>query len=283
MKSERFEKKDSLLKIIFFYAVLTAMLIVTIFPLLDVLKISLRPYGSLFNASLKIIPDDASLENYRVVFFDKPFFTWLRNSFIVSALTSVLGVTVAFTAAYAFSRYKFKGKNVSMLSFLLTQIFPAPMLLLPTYILLRQFDLMNDFKGLIIPYVATAVPFSVWVLKGFFDTIPFSIEESAHMDGASLFQMLYKIVVPLSMPAIGVVALNSFMQAWSEYVIARIVLTSKDLHTLPVALVGLTGSFNTDWGIYCAASLVTAAPVMIVFMSFSKVLINGLTLGGVKG
>lgn len=283
MKNPRFEKKDSLPKVIAIYAILTIMLIVAVYPMLDILKISLRPYSSLFTSDLSIIPKNATLENFRIILQDKTFLLWLRNSLIVSLAAALLALLVSLTAAYAYSRFKFIGKQISMTAFLLTQIFPAPMLLLPTYILLRNLSLIDNLLGIIIPYVATAVPFSVWVLKGYFDTIPVSIEESALIDGVNLYQMLTKIVIPLSLPALGVVLLNSFMMAWNEYVIARIVLTSSDLATLPVALVGMTGSFRTEWGIYSAGSLLAAIPVMIVFMSLSKALINGLTLGGVKG
>lgn len=283
MKNPRFERKDSLPKVIGIYAVLTIMIIIDIYPTLDIIKIALRPYSSLFTSSLSIIPENATLENFRIVLFDRPFAAWLTNSIIVSLSASVLGVFVSVTAAYAYSRYKFIGREVTLTSFLLTQIFPAPMLLLPTFILLRKLNLINHFLGLIIPYTATAVPFSVWILKGYFDTIPASIEESALIDGANLFQMLSRIVMPLSLPALGVVTLNSFMMAWNEYVVARIVMTGKEMFTLPVGLVGMTGSFRTEWGIYSAGSLVAAIPVMIIFMAFSKVLINGLTLGGVKG
>lgn len=282
MRSQRFERRDSLPKIIFIYLILTIMIIIDIYPLLDIVKIALRPYSSLFTSSLSIIPQNATFDNFKVILTDKPLLTWIRNSIIVSASAAVFGVLISITAAYAYSRYKFIGRSVSLTAFLLTQIFPAPMLLLPTFILLRHFNLINHFSGIIVCYVATAVPFSVWVLKGYFDTIPLSIEESALIDGANLFQMLSKIVLPLSLPALGVVTLNSFMMAWNEYLIGRVVLTGQDMNTLPVALVGMTGSFRTEWGIYSAGSLIAAIPVMIVFMSLSKVLINGLTLGGVK-
>lgn len=283
MKSDRFDARDSRAKIILIYAILIVMTFISVYPLLDVVKISLRPYNSLFSTSLKLIPDNATLENFRIVLFDRPFMTWLSNSLIVSLSTAILGVVISITGAYSFSRFRFRGRRTMLTSFLMTQIFPAPMLLLPTYILLRQFNLINNFLGLIIPYVATAIPLNIWVLKGYFDTIPISIEESAYVDGASFSQILTRIVIPLSLPAIGVGLLNSFMQAWNEYIIARIIMTDKNMNTLPVALVGMTGSFNSDWGIYSAASLITAIPVMVVFIGMSKFLINGLTLGGVKG
>ena len=282
MKSERFNKHDSLVKIIFIYTVLIVMAIISIYPLLDVVKISLRPASSLFTSDLNIIPKNFTLKNFETALFVRPYASWLKNSLIVSLTSTVLSVIFSITAGYAFSRFRFKGRNIGMLSFLLTQIFPAPMLLLPTFILLRQFGMINHYIGGIIPYIALAVPFSVWVLKGYFDTIPRSFEESAYLDGANLFQVLTQIMLPLAMPAIGVVILNSFMATWNEFVTANIVFTDTELHTLPVAIFNMTGSLSSDWGIFCAACLVTAIPVIILYISMSKFLIGGLTLGGTK-
>ncbi len=279
---DHFEKKDSAAKIIAIYVILTIALIINIYPILDILKISLRPYSSLFSTDLSIIPKNLTFKNYITILTERAFAKWMINSIIVATISAVAGVTVAVTAAYAYSRYKFKGKKMTLTAFLLTQIFPAPMLLLPTYIMFQKFNLIDSYVGIFITYIATSVPFSVWVLKGYFDTISASMEESAIIDGANTFQIITKIVIPLTLPAIGVTFLNAFMAAWNEYVIARIVLTDDLMKTLPVGLVGLTGSFRTDWGIYSAGAIMTAIPVMIVFMSLSKFLINGLTLGGVK-
>lgn len=279
---ERFEKKDSWPKIIAIYVILTIALIINVYPILDILKISLRSYSSLFSTKLSIIPQNPTLENYIIILTERGFSRWMINSIIVASISAVAGVAVAVTAAYAYSRYKFKGKKMTLTAFLLTQIFPAPMLLLPTYIMFQKFNLIDSYLGIFITYIATSVPFSVWVLKGYFDTLSASMEESAIIDGANTFQIITKIVIPLTLPAIGVTFLNAFMAAWNEYVIARIVLTDDAMKTLPVGLVGLTGSFRTDWGIYSAGAIMTALPVMLVFMSLSKFLINGLTLGGVK-
>jgi len=283
MKSERFERRDKLPKIIFIYTILTIMAFMSLYPLLNILSISLRPGSRLFTTSLKIIPDGATLENFRIALFERAFGTWLMNSLIVAICATAITLLVSVTAAYAYSRYNFKGKSASLTTFLLTQIFPAPMLLLPIFILLSNLKWLNTYQGLVIPYVAVSVPFCVWTLKGFFDTVPFSIEESAFMDGASLYQIFSKIVLPLSLPAIGVASLFAFTSAWNEYIIARLVLQKDSMLTLPVALTNMQGAFNTDWGIFAAASLVTAIPVMAVFISLSKFMVGGLTMGGVKG
>jgi arabinogalactan oligomer/maltooligosaccharide transport system permease protein len=280
---ERFDKRDSTITILLVYAVLIIFCLAAIYPILNVFSVSLRPGNRLFQSTLRLIPENATWANYATVLFKRPFFTWVGNSLIITTFTVLFGVVISVTAGYAFARYKFYGKHASMTAFLLTQIFPAPMLLLPTYVLLSRLKLLNNYSGLIIPYIAIAVPFCVWTLKGFFDTIPISIEESAFVDGATLFQIFRKIVIPLSLPAIGVTALFSFMAAWNEYIIASIVVTKKTMMTLPVGLVSMQGTFNTDWGILSAASLLTAIPAMIIFISVSKFMVTGLTLGGVKG
>ena len=299
-KKRFFNKDDSFVKILFFYAILIFMVFVSVYPLLNILSISLRPGSNLYTDSLKIIPDGATLENFKKMLFgiegryneleisfrsfiESDFMGYLKNSLSISLVSTVVTVLLSVTAAYAFSRYKFRGKGVLLSSFLITQIFPAPMLLLPTYILLYKLGFIGKFWTLVIPYVATAVPFCVWTLKGFFDTVPFSIEESAYVDGANLRQIFFRIVMPLSLPAIGVASLFAFTNAWNEYIVARIILSERSMYTLPIALTNMSGSFNTDWGIFAAASLITAIPVIVVFIALSKFMVNGLTLGGVKG
>jgi arabinogalactan oligomer/maltooligosaccharide transport system permease protein len=250
--------------------------------MLNVLSVSLRPGNQLFSTSLAIIPEGATLDNFKKALFNTDLPVWMKNSLIISTLTAVFGVVLSSTAAYAFSRFTFWGKKTGMMTFLITQMFPAPMLLLPMYILLVKLRLVNHFTGLLIPYTATAVPFCVWMLKGYFDTIPKSLEESAYIDGCRVWQSMYKIVIPLSTPALAIAALFSFMSAWSEFVIARIILTSAEKLTLPVGLVQLQGSFSAEWGVYSAAALITSLPVVILFVSLSRYLVGGLTGGGVK-
>lgn len=283
MRSDSFEKRDSLRTVILIYILLGLMCIVTVYPLLNVLSIGLRPGSRLFRTTLEIIPPDATFDNFKYVIFKMPYLKWLANSLLVSTWTCLAGVLVSAFAGYAFSRYKFAGKKYVMTGFLLTQIFPAPMLLLPTYILLTKLKMMNTYHGLIIPYLATAIPFCAWTIKGFFDSIPYSLEESAYIDGAGPMKAFFRIVIPLSLPALGVTALFAFTTAWNEYIISRAIITKKGLLTLPVGLVNLSGQFNTHWGIYSAAAFMTAIPVMILFMALSKFMVKGLTLGSVKG
>ena len=282
-KNKFFEKKDSTLKIILIYFVLLVMCFITVYPLISIVTVSLRPGNELFQSNLRIIPEHATLSNFKNAIFEKDLLLWMRNSLIVSVLTGIFGVILATTAGYAYSRFKFFADRGTLTVFLLTQIFPAPMLLLPTFILLAKLHLLNSFLGLLIPYTATAVPFCVWMLKGFFDTIPRSLEESAYIDGAGIFRTFVTIILPLSKPALAITVLFSFMTAWNEYIISRVIITKSQMYTLPVGLVGMQSQFNTEWGVYAASAILTAIPAMILFMSLSKFLVGGLTVGSVKG
>ncbi|MGE5583791.1 MAG: sugar ABC transporter permease [Bacillota bacterium] len=282
MRGERFNKNDSPAKIIFIYLTLIIMAVINVYPLLDIIKISLRPDSRLFSTDLSLIPKGATLKSFHTALFVRPYGTWSKNSIIVTTASTILAIVVSVFAGYAFSRFRFRGRNTSLLTFLITQIFPAPMTLLPTFILLKNFRLLNNYLGGVIPYVALTVPFNVWILKGYFDTIPRSFEESAYLDGASLHHVLLRIMLPLSIPALGVVLLNSFMATWNEFITANIVFTDTELHTLPLGIFNMTGALSSDWGIFSAACIVTAIPVIILYVSLSKFLINGLTLGGIR-
>jgi len=157
------------------------------------------------------------------------------------------------------------------------------MLLLPVYLMLVKLKLTNNYLGLIFWYVATAIPSNIWLMQGYFDTIPKSLEESAFIDGASVLRTYWSIILPLAKPAVALCALFAFMGAWSEFIVARILITDRSMLTLPIGLIALQGSFSTEWGIYSAAALVTAIPVTVLFISLSKYLVGGLTMGSVKG
>lgn len=267
----------------FIYLFLTIFVIISIYPILTVLTVSLRPGDNLLDKSLRIIPAHATFDNYVRLFTEKPFLLWIRNSLYITIVVTIIGVVLASIAGYAFSRFKFPGKKAGLLSLLITQMFPATMLLLPLFIMLSKLHLINSFLGLIIMYSATALPFSIWLMKGYYDTIPFSLEESAIVDGAGLFGAFYKIILPLAAPALVITALFSFMSAWNEYIVAAQTIWYEEMFTIPLGLKSLQGNMTTEWGMYAAASLIISIPVIILFLSLSKWLVSGLTLGSVKG
>jgi len=229
-------------------------------------------------------PETVSMKNFVDVLTEQPFLTWLMNSAIVATATTIVGVFLACTAAYAFSRFRFPGRQAGMMSFLVSQMFPGTLLLVPLYIIIVSWlKLGNSFIGLVLVYSVTAIPFCVWMLKGYFDTIPLEIEESAIMDGASRQTIFFKIILPLAKPAVAVTALFSFMTGWNEFILAATFLEEETKYTAPVGLKFFVGGFTSQWGYFAAGSIIVSVPVVLLFLFLQKYLVSGLTAGGVKG
>lgn len=261
---------------------LLLFVVISVYPALNVLSISLRPGDQLKTTDLSVIPDDWTLESYRALFTEQPFLRWLGNSLLVSLAVTVTGVVLAALGGYALSRFRFVGRQALMLSILTTQMFPATMLLLPLYILVAKLHLMNTFLGLLVFYVSTALPFCVWQMKGFYDTISPSLEEAARVDGCSRLVAFRRVILPLAAPGLVITALFSFMTAWSEYIVAAQVLQDRDMFTLPLGVKSFQASMSTQWGLYAAAAILVSVPVVIVFIVLSKYLVSGMTVGAVK-
>jgi len=276
---------------------LILMLVVTIYPLLFVLTIAFSggqslaiadvPANAAFFDRLRAIlpwPEHVSVSNFQSLFRDQPFSRWLLNSVIVSAATTVLGVFLASTAAYAFSRFRFPGQRLGLMMFLVSQMFPGTLMLIPLYIIIVQWlGLGSSYIGLVLMYTVTAIPFCVWMMKGYFDTIPRELEESALIDGASQATIFFRIVLPLAKPAVAVTALFSFMTAWNEFIQAATFMNREDMYTGPVGLRFFVGGFSQQWGYFAAGSIIAAIPVVILFLFLQKYLVSGLTAGAVKG
>lgn len=264
------------------HAVLLLFVAISLYPVLNVVSISLRPGDRLRSTDLSIIPPDWTFESYVKLFTEQPFLRWLGNSLVVSGVVTLTGVVLASTAGYAFSRFRFIGRKATMLAILTTQMFPATMLLLPLYVLIAKLGLVDTWLGLMVFYTATALPFCVWQMKGFYDTIPASLEEAARIDGCSRAQAFWHVVLPLATPGLVITALFSFMTAWSEYIVAAQVMQDESMFTLPLGIKGFQASLSSQWGLYAAASILVSIPVVAVFLAFSKYLVNGLTVGSVK-
>lgn len=281
---------DSPFKTLLIHATLIASCVVAVYPALRVVTISLRPNDTLLTTDLRIIPENATLDNYKEVLFGAPeknrqsdFFLWIWNSFSVVAVTSIISVILAAISAYAFSRFRFPGRSVGLVFLLTTQMIPAGMLLLPLFIMIAKLKMINTSLGLIIAYAVTSVPLTIWTLKGYYDTIPVDLEEAALIDGASRFTVFTNIILPLSTPALAIAFLFSFMGGWSEYLVARVVLQKNEIFTWPLGIFTFAQQFTVSWGQFAAASVLIAIPVMALFLYSSKWLISGLTLGSVKG
>ena len=301
------------IEIIFIFIFLVLFSLLTIYPVLNILGVSIRSDNAFNTRSLSIVQfsesyedqnkngkwdigeqyvdsnsnnrwdSGSSFKSYIALIKETDFLLWTRNSIIITFIVTLTGVIFASTGGYALSRFRFKGREFGMTAILTTQMFPATMLLLPFFILLSYLGLINSYIGLIIIYSSTALPFCIWQMKGYYDTIPPSLEESARIDGCSRFQAFYKIILPLSSPALVITALFSFMASWSEYVVAAIILQDPKLYTLPLGLKSFQASLSTQWGLYAAGAVVVSIPVTILFISLSRYLVSGLTMGSVKG
>lgn len=229
-------------------------------------------------------PKEFSTSNFVSVMKDQPFARWLLNSAIVAAATTVVGVFLACTAAYAFSRFVFPGRRAGLMSFLVSQMFPGTLMLIPLYIILvKWLGLGSSRIGLVLVYATVSIPFCVWMLKGYFDTIPKELEEAAIMDGASPGTIFLRIILPLAKPAVAVTALFSFMTGWNEFILAATFMDKEVMYTAPVGLRFFVGGFSQQWGYFAAGSIIVSIPVVALFMFLQKYLVSGLTAGAVKG
>ncbi len=261
---------------------------VSLYPVLWVLKLALSPTQSL-SLSISPIPESITLAHFADVLGSTDaqgrwlFGRQVLASVLVSGLTTVVGLSLAVTAAYALSRFRFPGKDAGMQTLLVTQMFPATLMLVPLYSLLQVLGLLDSLGGLVLVYATSSLPFCVWMLKGYFDTIPRELEEAAVMDGASPWQVFTLVVLPLARPALAVTALFSFMTAWNEFILAATLINDAARFTLPVALQQYVGEYKTEWGHFAAGAIIISVPVMALFFGLQKFLVGGLTAGAVKG
>lgn len=279
------------------HAFLAAVVLFTVYPVLWVITIAFSGKQTL--AIADVPPDPTALDrlravipwpaqwswaNFTSVMTDQPFARWIWNSAVISVATTLVGVFLACTAAYAFSRFRFPGRRAGMMSFLVSQMFPGVLTLIPLYIIIVQWlGLGSTRLGLVVVYATTSVPFSVWMLKGYFDTIPRELEEAAIMEGAGPGTIFWRIVLPLAMPAIAITALFSFMTAWNEFILAATFMDQESMYTAPVGLRFFVGGFQQQWGYFAAGSIIVSIPVVALFLYLQKYLVSGLTAGSVKG
>ncbi|HKM43403.1 MAG TPA: maltose ABC transporter permease MalG [Limnochordia bacterium] len=283
-------RKHTFLRGLWRHAVLWVFLIFALFPILWVISASFNPANTLVGQSL--IPSNASLVNYREVFTSEqyPIALWIKNSIVIGLTTSALVVVMTSLAAYAFSRFRFKGRRQGLFASLLVQVFPQMLAAVSIYLLILSIGKfvpslgINTHAGLILIYLGGAMGVNAWLMKGYFDTIPISLEESAMIDGASPFQAYYMIILPLARPILAVIFLLQFIGTYSEFILASVVISSSEKYTLAVGLqLFIHDQYASRWGVFAAASVLGALPIVILFMFLQKYLVSGLTSGAVKG
>lgn len=271
---------------------IVALILITfsIFPVLWIISSSLNPSNTLASASL--IPENIGLGNYYELFTtpERPFGTWIWNSIKISSITTFLSVSITTLAAYAFSRFRFRGRVNMLKGLLLIQVFPSLLAIIAVFTLVTQFESiipaigLDTHAGLILVYLGGAMGVNVWLMKGFFDTIPRAIDESAMVDGATHWQTFTQLLLPLMRPMLIVVAILTFIGTYGDFVLARILLKSSDQYPLMVGLFILTsGQFSQQWGPFAAGALLGAAPIMVIYLLLQDQIVGGLTQGSVKG
>ena len=267
-----------------FLAVLTLF---SLLPMVWMLLTSVKSQFAALQYPPEWVPRNPTMENYTRLLsptndVGREFLQYLLNSLWVSFATTVLGVAVAVPAAYAFSRFRFPGRNLLFYSVLLRNMFPAVVFLMPLFIMMRWLGLVNTYASLILTYLTFGLPLSIWLLKGFYDNIPVQLEQAARIDGATRFQAFFLIVMPLSSPGIIATAIYSFILAWNEYVYALTFLNDKSKLTLPVGLQRFFSEYATNWPGLMAASFIMSVPVVVLFLFMQKYFVRALTEGAVK-
>ncbi|MBX7245103.1 MAG: carbohydrate ABC transporter permease [Candidatus Sumerlaeaceae bacterium] len=268
------------------HLLLSIAALVAVFPIIWVVSTSFKERNDVFQTDrIEVIPSKPTLSAYRdVLTMDNGIFRrWFLNSLTVASITALFGVILAAGAAYAFSRFEFRGKRGMMFFFLVTQMFPGAVLLVPLYFLLQRVGLLGSFPGLVVAYSTVGLPFGVWMLKGYFDTVPKSLDEAGIVDGLSLFGVFWRVILPLSLPGVAVTAFFAFLTAWNEYMFALAFMTGEENYLLPVGMAAKFGDqYQTLWHYMAAGSVITTVPVLLVFVFAQRYLVSGLTQGGVK-
>jgi len=285
------------------HAFLILVAVGVLFPILWIFSLALDPRNIDKPLTLTLIPPGASLAAFKRVLFEPfsmlckdpnnpascmTFLKLLSNSLLVALGTSVFSVTLGASAAYAFSRFKFIGRQVGMLGFIILMMLPTTATLAPLYVLLSLVKIGSEplratLLGLMIAYGSGTLPFAIWNLKGYFDTIPKELEEAALIDGCNVTTAFFKVMIPLSVPALAITVLFSFMTGWTEFILAWTFLEDPSRFTLAMALRSMQGQYSTPWSDFAAMSILMSIPILVLFYLLQRYIVSGLTVGGVKG
>lgn len=253
-------------------------------PILYAVILSISEGSGALTSGTGILPGQITFDNYRRIMLEEPFLRWLLNSAVLSVGTMILAMSTSVTASYAFSRFKFKGKKAVLQVLLLLNAFPQILTMFALFRLFKNLNLLNSHLGLILIYAGSMCIFSIWNMKGYFDSIPIEIEEASKIDGASDMQLIRKIILPLARPAIIVTAVMVLIFVWNEYLFATTFMLKEESYTLAGGLYQLQANdYSRSWPLFSAAAILVSIPILIIFFCIQKYMVSGLTAGGVKG
>jgi multiple sugar transport system permease protein len=264
------------------YFIIVIGAVAMIFPFLWMTSTALKQHTYVIETPRRLLPPEPTLENFEEAWTSNNFKLYFRNSLIVALTTTAFSVFFSAMAAYAFARFEFPGRELVFYSLLLTMMIPGVVLIIPQFILAKALHLRNSLHGLILVYVSMSIPLNSFLLRGFFEGMPRELEEAVLLDGGGYFTIFFRIVLPLSRPALATVSIFTFLFAWDEYVWALTAIDEVANRTLPVAIATFQGQHATEWGLVFAASLIAIIPVLTVFVLLQRHFVQGLTEGAFR-
>lgn len=275
-------KRTPMQNFLLLYLPLFVILLLLLFPFYWTFVTSIKPESELYGSVVTYWPNNVTFESYRKLFVDFNFLKPMGNSFVVATITTLITLTVSMLASYSFSRFRFAGRKAFMVLFLTNNMFPTVLLLIPLYAIMRNMGLLYTPASLVLSYATFTIPFSVWLLNGFINDLPLSLEEAAMVDGCNRAQAFTRIIFPVLVPCLVATGVYIFMTSWNEYTFA-VMFTNERNRTIPVALKNLIGQLGVQWDLLTAGGIITIIPVCIMFFFAQKRLVEGLTAGAVKG
>ncbi len=272
-----------ILRMTLLYLLLVFISFIIVFPLLWMLATSFKPKNELFTREIQWLPKNFTFDNYTAILNSSstPIVTWFGNSILVSTITTILVLLIDSLAAYAFARLNFPGRKPIFALLLVTLFLPSMMFLIPNFLTIYQLGLLNTFAGVILP--ALSGVFGVFFLRQFFESIPKELEEAAEIDGASIFQRFFRVVLPLAKPALATLGIITFLHQWNEFLWPLLVLKDRELQTLPLGLRTLQGAMTSEYGIMMAGAVIVAIPVLILYIVLQRFIVASVATTGIKG
>ena len=267
---------------VIFYCIVILFLFAILLPFIWQFLTSIKPLSEISAMPAVWLPSEINIQYYFNVFEKHPFARYLINSFVVASVSTVLSILIGASAGYALARLKFKGKKLLLMLILSISMFPAIATLSPLYLLLININLLNNYWGLILPYMTFALPMAIWMLTNYFSQLPKGFEESAALDGCNRFRTFFSIMLPLIKPGLFSVGMLVFINSWNEYLYALTFMTRENMRTVPVGISLFPSKYELPWGDMAAASIIVTVPLIILVLIFQKRIISGMTAGGIK-
>lgn len=271
--------------------IITVILVIIVcmfalFPFVWMISTSFKPAEEVYNTTPSFIPREPTTNGYYEMLTTESttfnFKQWTANSVFVAFFTTAFSMVIATLGGYGISRFRFRGRGALSYIVLTTQVLPGSLLLIPLYIIMSNMQLLDTRMGLVFAYATFSVPFCTWMMKGFFDSIPVSLEEAARVDGAGRFRCFLTVVLPLTVPGLVATGLFAFINGWNEYLFASTFMKSYENWTLPIGIASFQGQYATNWGTLMAGSVLITLPVVVLFLALQKHLVGGMTAGAVK-